>query len=110
MNLENCLILFCGNHVNFFMDSFTNIGLKEPHLFEIELFCKIRNVFTDTFDTDTLNATLLNKIINFLKKNLTTAFEWKYMFNCYLTFLTVRWWIWDGRNNKLHRSICCVSV
>ncbi len=36
------------------------------HLFEIEIFYKIINVFTVTFDQ--FNASLLNKSINFLKR------------------------------------------
>ncbi len=46
-----------------------NIKLKkEQHLFEIEIFCKIINVFTVTFDQ--LNVSLI--IIHFLEEeNLT---------------------------------------
>ncbi len=39
---------------------------KEQHLFEIEIFCNIINVFTVTFDQ--LNAFLMNQIIHFFKK------------------------------------------
>ncbi len=50
--------------------------------FEIEIFCDIVNVFTVTFDLIThlhnhtfkFNASLLNKIINFLKTLLTPSF------------------------------------
>ncbi len=35
---------------------------KEQHLFEIEIFCNIINVFTDTFGQ--FNASILNKNIN----------------------------------------------
>ncbi len=38
---------------------------EEQHLFEIEIFCNIINVFTVTFDQ--FNESLLNKSINFLK-------------------------------------------
>ncbi len=42
---------------------------SEWHLFEMEIFCNIINVSTDTFDE--FNATLLNKSNNsFKKKNL----------------------------------------
>ncbi len=44
---------------------------KEQHLFEIETFWNIINVFTVTFDQ--FNVSLMNKSISFLKKkkNLT---------------------------------------
>ncbi len=40
---------------------------KEQHLFEIEIFCCIKHVFTFTFDQ--FKASLLNKIIHLLKKD-----------------------------------------
>jgi len=46
-----------------FRDSLMNRSLKEQHLFEIEIFCNIINVFTFTFNQ--FNAPLLNKSINF---------------------------------------------
>ncbi len=36
---------------------------KNQHLFEIEIFCNIVNIFTVTFDK--FNAYLMNKSINF---------------------------------------------
>ncbi len=39
---------------------------KEEHLFKIEIFCNIMNVFTVAFDK--FNASLLNKNINFFKQ------------------------------------------
>ncbi len=36
------------------------------HLFEIEIFCDIRNVFAVTFDQ--FNASLLNKNMNFFNQ------------------------------------------
>ncbi len=38
----------------------------QQHLFEIEIFCNIINVFTVTFDK--LNASSLNNSSNFFKK------------------------------------------
>ncbi len=43
---------------------------KEQHLFKIEIFCSIINVFTVTFDK--LHAFLLRKSINLFKKNTHT--------------------------------------
>ncbi len=47
-----------------FQDSQMNRISKEPHLFEIEIFGQIINVFTVTFDK--FYASLLNKNINFV--------------------------------------------
>ncbi len=44
-----------------------NKSSKEQHLFETEIFCNIINVFTVIFDQ--FNASMLNKNINFFKKN-----------------------------------------
>lgn len=41
---------------------FGGIFLKEQHLFEIDMFCKIINVFTVVFDH--FNPSLLSKSIN----------------------------------------------
>ncbi len=38
---------------------------KEQHLFQIEIFCDIINVFTVTFDQ--FNASLMNNSINFVQ-------------------------------------------
>ncbi len=45
---------------------------KEQHLFEIEIFCNIINVFTGTFDQ--LNASLINKSINSSLLSLTANY------------------------------------
>ncbi len=52
----------------FFQDSLMKVQ-KEQHLFEIKIFCKIIKVVTVIFDQ--FNSSLLNKSINFFKKNLT---------------------------------------
>ncbi len=52
-----------------FQDSLINTISKEQHLFQIEIFCNILNVFTVTFDR--FNVYLLNKNINFFKKKQT---------------------------------------
>ncbi len=63
---------------------------KEQHLFEIEIFCNIINVFTATFDQ--FNASLLNKSNNFLKKNflLTQNFLSVIYFYFFKTFCSLR--------------------
>ncbi len=43
-----------------------NKKFSEWHLFEMEIFCNIINVFTDSFDE--FNATLSNKSNNFIQK------------------------------------------
>ncbi len=45
-----------------------NKHFKEQHLFKIEIFCNITNVFTATFDQ--FNASLMNKSIHLFKKSL----------------------------------------
>ncbi len=47
---------------------------KEQHLFEIEIFCNIINVFTVTFDQLEI-AALMNKSINLFKKTQTPNFS-----------------------------------
>ncbi len=47
---------------------------KEQHLFEIEIFCNIINVFTVTFDQ--FNTSLMNLSINFLKKKKKKRIKW----------------------------------
>ncbi len=44
------------------------IESSKEHLFEIESFCNIINIFTVTFDQ--FNASLMNKSINFLEKKM----------------------------------------
>ncbi len=51
---------------NFFSQSSLNRKFKRT-AFKIEIFCNIINVFTVTFDQ--FDASLLNKTINFSKKN-----------------------------------------
>ncbi len=41
---------------------------EKQHLFEIEIYCNIINVFTDTFDQ--FNASLMNKSVNLFKKKI----------------------------------------
>ncbi len=48
---------------------FLDSQMNRQHLFEIEIFCNIINVFTVTFDQ--FNASLMNKSINFFQINLT---------------------------------------
>ncbi len=43
-----------------------NKKFSEWHLFEMEIFCNIINVFTGSFDE--FNATLSNKSNNFIQK------------------------------------------
>ncbi len=49
-----------------FFKFFVDWSLKEQHLFDIETFYNIINVFTVTFNQFTVS--LLNKSINYLKK------------------------------------------
>jgi len=54
--------MFCGNNICF-SGLFDKIeSLKEQHLFEIEFFCSIINVFTVTFNQ--FKVSLLNKSID----------------------------------------------
>ncbi len=46
-----------------------NRKFKRKHLFDIEIYCNIINVFTVTFDQ--FNASLMNKSINFNLKSPT---------------------------------------
>jgi len=51
-----------------FQDFFDEQKVQKNHLFEIEIFYKIINVFTVTFDL--FNASLMNKSIHFWPKLL----------------------------------------
>ncbi len=57
--------------LNVFVDSSMSKKCDKKHLFKIEIFCNIRNVFTVTFDQ--FNTSLLSKSINFFQKG--KAFE-----------------------------------
>ncbi len=50
-------------------------SLKEQQLFELGIFCNIMHVFT----VNQFNASLLNKIINFLEKKQETFCERIYL-------------------------------
>ncbi len=49
-------LIWCSRHISCYYQ----------HLFEMEIFCNIMNVFTVTFDD--LNASVVNKCIIYLKK------------------------------------------
>ncbi len=53
---DSCYYHQCGKGLSGFFDKF------KQHLFEIEIFCNIINVFTSTFYNS--NVYLLNKMIN----------------------------------------------
>ncbi len=59
------LNIFVETAIHFFQDSLMKNSSKQPHLFEIEVFCNIIHFLTVTFDQ--FNAILLNNSINFLK-------------------------------------------
>ncbi len=44
-----------------FQGTLMNLKFKEQYLFEIEMFCKMLNIFAVTFDQ--FNASLLNKFL-----------------------------------------------
>ncbi len=63
--VENgCAVFF----LFFFQESKWTENSKEQHLIETEIFYNIIHVFTVSFDT--FKASVLNKSINFFKKNL----------------------------------------
>ncbi len=76
---------------------------KEQHLFEIEIFRNIINVFTVTLDS--FNASLMNKSINFFFKKISLTpkiciylkFIWNWNILKHLLSLLInlmhRWWI-----------------
>ncbi len=69
INVENSCAAqyFCGNWYILFFKIHRWIETSEKqHLFEIEIYCNIINVFTGTFDQ--FNASLMNKSVNLLKK------------------------------------------
>ncbi len=54
-----------------------NGKIKKQHLFEIEIFCNITNVFTVTLDI--FNAALLNKSIQIFSKLCNSENKVKYL-------------------------------
>ncbi len=61
INVENSCLYFCGNHDNYFQNSFMDRRAKEQHLFEMEMFChfdqfnvSLRNKSTIGWQTKTL--------------------------------------------------------
>jgi len=48
-----------------FQNTLKNRKLKKQHLFESEIFCNIKNVFTDTFDQFNVFSLLIFLLINF---------------------------------------------
>ncbi len=74
----------------------------EQHLFEIEIFCNIIHVFTVTFNQ--LNASLLNKSINFLFF-LTPNSSWAANQNDFWRSCDTEDWSNDAENSALrHRN------
>ncbi len=68
----------------FFQDILINKKSQEQHLFEIEIFYNMAKSFIVTFDK--FNAYLLNKRINFLKKQMNLINESnRYINNKHLT-------------------------
>ncbi len=52
---------------------------KEQHLFEIEIFCNIINVFTVTFNqfnVSLLNTSIIFYLLTFLNTYIHQTFEW----------------------------------
>ncbi len=63
------LHIFVETMMHFYsQDSLMNRKFKRPHLFEIEIFCNIINVFTVTFDQ--FDASLLNKRSRFFSRDM----------------------------------------
>ncbi len=108
INVENSCAAqcFCRNWcILFFRIHRWVESSKDQHLFEIEIFCIIINVFTVTFDQS--NAFFFNESINFLKNIINNCiFTWL-VYQCPLAVWVCLSWFFSMHHVLIVSCLSC---
>ncbi len=84
---KHFIFLWKPSYIRFFRIHKWIESSKEQHLFEIEIFCNIINIFTITFDQ--FNMSLMNKSINLFQKVITVGADLHHIFTCSVFFIHI---------------------